>query len=270
MESLDANAEIVPVRDRVQLSEEMFRTAVGGKFPDAQISAAMELLNSNDGMFPAGRGVRRIPPDLVAAVQRERLIAAMLKMVSEAGYDNVTVSGLSKCAGVAPVTLYLFFEGKEGCFLAALDAVAAHLSERLETAALRGGENWRDRLQAALEELLRFATFEVDAARTLIVGGRAGHRGSRRQYELLNQFASFLDALVKEDLDDPPPPFVAVAVVGAFEALLSRPLEEGDTNDLASLLPRLMYVAVLAYEGSEAASSELPAVRNPNQRKERR
>jgi len=36
-------------------------------------------------------------------------------------------------------------------------------------------------------------------------------------------------------------------------------LTRGETDDLESLLPSLMYFAVLSYEGREAADAELPA-----------
>jgi hypothetical protein len=57
-----------------------------------------------------------------------------------------------------------------------------------------------------------------------------------------------------------PSGIAAAGIVGGVEALLYSRLYRGETDDLESLLPPLMYFAVLPYEGHEAASDELIAV----------
>src|SRR5207342_2159066 len=162
MELQDVNTEIVSVPDPSRLSEGMLRAAVGDRFTDAQIRVAMEVLDSNDGKLPPGR-TRRIPPALIVAIQRERWIAVMLKTVSELGYANVTIDDLTQQASMSRRALYYFFEGTEECFQVALEEVTVQLIQRLETAASRGGDNWRDRLQVVLEELLSFTITEFNA-----------------------------------------------------------------------------------------------------------
>ena len=85
--------------DRIQLSREMLRAAVGDGWPTAQVDAAAELLANSDGKFPSG--ARKLPSDLVSAVQRERLIAAMLKAAAELGYRQATVQDVIDRAGVS-------------------------------------------------------------------------------------------------------------------------------------------------------------------------
>jgi AcrR family transcriptional regulator len=243
--------------DRVQLSHEMLVAALGDSWSQAEVSAAAELLSGGEGQFPSG--IRSLPSDLVSAVQRERLLAAMLRATAELGYREVSVQDVLDRAGVSRPTFYEHFDNKEACFLAAFDSAAARLRERIETAALEGG-NWRERLRLGLEELLRFVTEDPDAAMSLIVDGRAASPDAlTRRDELLDHFASCLDAQVRAEADptNAPTAIAAAGIVGGIEALLYSRLNRGEADDVQSLLPSLMYFAVLPYEGYEAASEEL-------------
>jgi AcrR family transcriptional regulator len=247
--------------DRVQLSHEMLSAAIGDSWPSAEVSAAAELLAGGEGQFPSG--IRSLPPDLVSAVQRERLLAAMLRATAQLGYREVNVQDVLDRAGVSRPTFYEHFENKEDCFLEAFDSAAGRLRKRLEAEFAEGGESWRERLRAALEDLLRFVVDEPDAAMSLIVDARAACPAAlARRDELLDRFASCLDSEVRAEASGeyPPSPIAAAGIVGGIEALLYSRLNTGTTGDLEALLPSLMYFAVLPYEGHEAASEELAGV----------
>jgi len=202
--------------------------------------------------------VRTLPADLVKAIQRERLLAAMTRTVTEIGYNALTVQNVLARAGISRPTFYEQFEDKEDCFMAAFDASAAQMQKRIEAAVADAGLSWRDKLRSGIAELLRFVANEPEAARMVIVEARASSpAGLLRRDELLDRFASCIDALVREDLDEPPSAIAAAGVVGGIESVLYARLQKGETEDLDSLLPSLMYFAVLAYAGQEAASEEL-------------
>lgn len=244
--------------DRIQLSEEKLVAAIGDLWPQGQVDAAVQLLSSSDGKFPSG--VRKLPSDLVSAVQRERLLAAMLRAASELGYREANVQDVIERAGVSRPTFYEHFANKEACFLGAFDATAARLRERVAAAAAKGGDNLRDRLRFGLETILHFASTEPDAARTLIVEARAASPDAvMRRDDLLDHFAECIDAQVRELLPDAPSysPITAAGIVGGIEALLYSRLNKGETDDLDSMLPSMMYFLVLPFEGHAAASEEL-------------
>ncbi|MET0558825.1 MAG: TetR/AcrR family transcriptional regulator [Solirubrobacterales bacterium] len=244
--------------DRIQLSREMLRAAVGDAWPAAQVDAAAELLANSNGKFPSG--ARKLPSDLVSAVQRERLIAAMLKAAAELGYRQATVQDVIDRAGVSRPTFYEHFANKEDCFLAAFDTTATRLRERIDAAAAKGGTNWRDRLRFSLEELLNFVSQEPDAARAVIVEARAASAEALlRRDGLLDYFSGCVDSLVRDHLAGAAShsEITAAGVVGGVEALLYSRLNKGELDDVDSLLPSLMYFVVLPYEGHEAASEEL-------------
>jgi AcrR family transcriptional regulator len=244
--------------NRIQLSQEKLTAAIGDDWPPAQVDAILELLSNSDGKFPSG--MRKLPAALVSAVQRERLIAAMLLAASELGYRDTNVQDVIERAGVSRPTFYEHFDNKEDCFLAAFDATAARLRECIAEATRKGGDIWRDRLRLGLETLLHFTATEPDAARTLIVEARAASvEAVMRRDDLLDYFASCIDAQVQELLPDAPSysSITAAGMVGGVEALLYSRLNKGECDDLDSLLPSMMYFLVLPFEGHEAASEEL-------------
>ncbi|HEY0390608.1 MAG TPA: TetR/AcrR family transcriptional regulator [Solirubrobacterales bacterium] len=235
----------------------MLLAALGDSWPAADVSAAAELLSGGEGQFPSG--IRSLPSDLVSAIQRERLLAAMLRATAQLGYREVSVQDVLERAGVSRPTFYEHFENKEDCFLAALDIAAIRLRQRLEAAG-EEGETWRERLRLTLEDLLRFVTEEPDAAMTLVVDARAACPPALlRRDELLDHFASCLDTQVRAEAPDGtvPSAIAAAGIVGGIEALLYSRLNRGETDGIESLLPSLMYFAVLPYEGHAAASEEL-------------
>ena len=245
--------------NRVQLSPEILVEAIGDDWPSEQVDAAIELLAASKGRFPSGSG--KLPVELVRAIQRERLIAAMLDAAATRGYRETNVQDVIERAGVSRPTFYEHFTNKDDCFLAAFDAGARRLRTRVSSAAGKG-EDWRGRLRLALAAILAFACVEPQTARTLIVEARAASgEAPQRRIELLDGFAACLDATARELLRHPTDrsPLTAAGVVGGIEAVLYARLCRGEPEQFADLLPSLMYFAVLPYEGQQAASEELTA-----------
>jgi AcrR family transcriptional regulator len=202
--------------------------------------------------------VRTLPADLVKAVQRERLLAAMTQAVTEIGYNSLTVQNVLTRAGISRPTFYEQFEDKEDCFLTAFDAAASQMRKRIGAAVAEAGPGWREQMRSGVAELLRFIADEPEEARTVIVEARASSPvGLRRRDELLDHFAACIDDLVREDLDEPPSAIAAAGVVGGIESVLYARLQRGEIEDLGALLPSLMYFAVLAYAGQDVAGEEL-------------
>jgi len=238
------------------LSREKLASAVGDRWSDSELGEAVALLTRADGRFPAG--VRTLPAELVKAVQRERLLVAMIDAVTDVGYSALTVQNVLTRAGISRPTFYEQFTDKEDCFLAALDASAARMRAHIEVAATDAGPSWCDQLRSGIAALLQFIVAEPEEARMVIVEARASSpAGLLRRDEQLDKFAACIDALVREDLDEAPSAIAAAGVVGGIESVLYARLQKGKTEDLDALLPALMYFAVLAYAGRAAADEEL-------------
>jgi AcrR family transcriptional regulator len=241
--------------NRIQLSQETLLTAIGGDWPPEQVQAALELLANSSGKFPSG--IRKLPPDLIRAIQRERLIVAMLNAAAELGYLEANVQYVIDRAGVSRPTFYEHFSNKEDCFLAAFDTSAERLRKVVDAAAHRGGEVWRDRVRFGLQALLRFAGSEPDTARTMVVEARAASATAvRRRVELMDDFARCLQSQAKELLPSSSlhSETTASGIVGGVESLLYSRLCRQEYDQLEALLPSLMYFVVLPYEGHQAAN----------------
>jgi AcrR family transcriptional regulator len=245
--------------ERVQLNPDLLLEAIGDDWPSDQVDAAIALLATSAGRFPSG--TRKLPVELVRAIQRERLIAAMLDAAATRGYRETNVQDVIERAGVSRPTFYEHFSNKDDCFLAAFDAGARRLRGRISSAAAQGGD-WRERVRLALAAVLAFAVAEPQTARTLVVEARAASgEAPRRRIELLDGLGACLETTARELLPHlpVPSPLTAVGIVGGIEAVLYARLCRGEPEQLAGLLPSLMYFTVLPYEGQEAASAELAA-----------
>lgn len=240
--------------DRIQLSQETLLAAIGGDWPPEQVEAALELLANSSGKFPSG--VRKLPSELIRAIQRERLIVAMLSAAADLGYLETNVQDVIDRAGVSRPTFYEHFSNKEDCFLAAFDTSAQRLRKVIDGAASQGGEVWRDRIRLGLEALLRFVSLEPETARTMVVEARAASAAAvRRRVELLDEFAQCLDSQAQDLLpgNSSRALLTASGIVGGVESLLYSRLCKHEYDQVESLLPSLMYFVVLPYEGHEAA-----------------
>lgn len=242
-------------KGRVIFTREMLVSTMSDRWSAEEIDRAAELLAKGGGRFPSG--TRGLPGQFVKEVQRERLLAGMLKAVAERSYGAVTVQDALDRSGISRPTFYENFTNKEECFLIALDGSMRRLSNRVRTAASEGGKGWRERLRMGLAELLRFAAAEPDTARALIVEARAaGSAALLRREQLLDRFAEWISSAAREELPDAPSSITAAGVVGGIETVLYTHVNQGET-ELLSLLPSLMYFAVLPYGGREAAAEEL-------------
>jgi AcrR family transcriptional regulator len=241
--------------NRIQLSQETLLTAIGDDWPPEQVEAALELLANSSGKFPSG--VRKLPPDLIRAIQRERLIVAMLNAASELGYRGTNVQDVIDRAGISRPTFYEHFANKEDCFLAAFDSSAERLRARVETAAREGGDVWRERVRLGLEALLRFISREPATARTIVVEARAASAVAvKRRVELMDGFARGLQTAAENLLPNTilQTDTTASGIIGGVESVIYARLCKQEYDQLEALLPSLLYFVVLPYEGHQAAS----------------
>src|SRR6476620_6528311 len=84
-------------------------------------TALPPLPGARTGRDPARaikRGPSRVPPEVVAATQRDRLFDALVHTVAQKGFANARVSDICQAAGVTRPAFYALFNGKEDAFLA--------------------------------------------------------------------------------------------------------------------------------------------------------
>jgi AcrR family transcriptional regulator len=209
----------------------------------------------------------------VTEIQRARMIAAMIDVVSERGRANATVAHVVARSGVSRRTFYEVFDDFEDCFLAALDQSVALAGEYV-LGGYDPAAKWADRVRSALVGLLEFLEDEPAMGRLCIVETLGA---GRRVHERRLRVVDALIAVVEEGRAQTRaaaslPALTGEGVVGGVLSVLHARLvpDAGDGERGASLLSLsgpLMGMIVLPYLGTAAAHRE--TVRETPVRRER-
>ena len=204
------------------------------------------------------RGRHRLPPEVVARSQRDRLLEAAIRLVAAQGYGAMTVGDLTGEAGVSRTTFYELFEDKEACFLAAYDNAIDVLVRRV-TAAYEEAGSWPERAARGLAELLEQLAAEPQLARLALVDiGSAGPAAQRRYRAAVQR----LTPLFEEGRDFAPggrnlPANTSRMAIGGVTGLISDELVAGRAEQLPGLLSDVLFATLVPYIGPDAAAREV-------------
>jgi AcrR family transcriptional regulator len=205
------------------------------------------------GPLPAGRhGFSR---EQVEHNQRERLIAALAAAVAEKGYRAVTITDVTKQARVSRRVFYANFEGKEECFLAAFEVVAAHVRHLVAEATAKAGD-WPRQAVAAARAVLAFFAAEPDLARLCLVESQAaGPAVSARFHEAVHEVVPYIErGRAERTAARELPPTTEESTIGALAMLASRKVAAGEAEALEDLLPEIAEFILAPYLGTEQAA----------------
>jgi AcrR family transcriptional regulator len=233
---------------------------------------------SRPGSAGVGRETSGVGREKVSEIQRARILAAMTEVASERGAANVTVAHVVARSGVSRRTFYELFDDREACFLAAFDDATAQIAARV-ISAYEHERSWRDRIRAALAELLDFLEEEPEVGRLCIVESlAAGPRALGRRARVIQIVKGALEEGRAETKGREPPPLTAEGVFGAVSSVLHARLAEPACGDSGAepgpgsfdeLLGPLMCMVVLPYQGAAAAARELQRPRPPRRKRPR-
>ena len=224
--------------------------------PRQPLPRLTELPGARPGRDPSRvikRGPSRVPPEVVAATQRDRLFDGLARTVALKGYAAARVSDICQAAGVTRPAFYALFEGKDDAFLATYRHGIGVVLNLMESAFQQAGD-WPSGIRAALRTLLgtlasvpafaRLAIVEVDAA---------GPAARRERDRLLRRFDQFFAAA-------PAQPGLSTAdelvgsIVGGIHSTIYRYVTQSRTAELPSLLPALTYFALAPFLGPAGAA----------------
>lgn len=203
------------------------------------------------------RGRHGLPRELVARSQRERLIAAVVRVTADKGYRATSVADILKAAGVGRESFYRYFENKEDCFLAANDVLIDDLEAEV-TAAYGQPEPWPARVRGGLAATLDWLAADPDVARVMMIEmGTVGPVATERFRKTFHRFADLLDD-GKREVDNAPSemPNLATIAGGAVFAQVYEEVALGDVKTLPKLLPKLTFELLIPYVGEAAAAKE--------------
>lgn len=192
----------------------------------------MQYLSQRLAAEPPKTRNESAPRGVLAAGQRERILAAAEQLIAEKGCAGATIEGIVKLAGVSSVTFYEHFRDKDECFVAAFDSAVEEFRAELREAVAADGSR-EEQLRAGLAALLAAVDAEPARARLCFVEAQKGGPRLRARYD------EMLDAAATV-LDDP----LGQAIAGGLAWLLRERLELGGGGSARELLPEMTEVVL--------------------------
>ena len=204
------------------------------------------------------RGPSRVPPEVVAATQRDRLLDGLVHTVASKGYASARVSDICQAAGVTRPAFYALFEGKEDAFLAAYRQGTEVLFHMVEDAYL-DAPDWRPGIRDGLAVLLDvLASVPSFATMAIVEIDAAGSAARHERGQLLGRFQRFF-AAAPRPAGSVNSRQLAEAVIGGAYSMIYRHVACGNTAELPDLLPTLTYFVLAPFLGPAGAASVLAA-----------
>jgi AcrR family transcriptional regulator len=207
------------------------------------------------------RGPSRVPPEQVAATQRDRLYDGLVHTVAEHGYADATVTDICRAAGVTRPAFYVHFDGKQDAFLATYRH-GTGVMLRLMEHAFEQHEDWVEASLAGLRVLLDVLASVPAFARMAIVEIEAvGAPAREERAALLHRFRRFfLGAPEPPGLPDPGHQELLVdTLVGGIYAAIYRQVAAGREDRLPDLLPVIAHYLFTPFLGPLWNAAQDPA-----------
>lgn len=199
------------------------------------------------------RGRHGLPRELVERSQRQRLMAAVVRVTVAKGYEATTVADILGEAGVGRESFYELFDDKLDCMLAAHKVLIDSLVEHLRGAYFTDGP-WPQRMRRALSATLDWFAADPDVARYALVEVSTIGPAFRATFKA--EFARAV-TLFEEGLDEggfkPELPKATSLAVGAILARIYEEVVVGRAAELPRLLPDLTYDLLVPFVGEAQA-----------------
>jgi AcrR family transcriptional regulator len=188
---------------------------------------------------------------------RDRLRAALIALVADRGFRDVTVELLLDAAGVDHATFQRHFASLDACFIDVWEGLTQEFLESTGGAYAAAG-NWRDGVRAAGWAYCRFLQDDRARARYLIELSFGSELVRANRDFVMNSYAELvhLGRLEREQAAEVPRER-AEGIVGAIWERIAQTVMADRFDDFPAATVELMYVTVLPYLGAEAAREEL-------------
>lgn len=202
------------------------------------------------------RGRHGLPREIVVRSQRERLLAAVVRVIAEKGYEATTVADILTVAGVGRESFYELFDDKLACMRTAHKLLVDDLEARVRTAYEAPGP-WLDRVSAGLAAALEWFAADPDVGRFILVEmSSVGPLARERFLEDFTRFVRLLDAGVEQDGRVPDLPQASSLAVSGTMTRVYEAIVSNRTAELPGLLPELTFEMLVPFVGEDTARAE--------------
>ncbi|HEU4392340.1 MAG TPA: TetR/AcrR family transcriptional regulator [Solirubrobacterales bacterium] len=202
------------------------------------------------------RGRHGLPREMVIRSQRERLLAAVVRVTASKGYKATSVADILAEAGVGRESFYELFEDKSDCLLSAHAVLVDHLEATVKTAYDAPGP-WPDRVRNSVAAMLDWFAADPAAARIAVVELAAlGAPSRERFHDNFRRFAKLLEDGRDEREVGQARPQAAELAISAGLARVYEEVVRGRAGELPKLLPELTYEVLVPFVGEEVARAQ--------------
>ena len=214
-----------------------------------------------DRRLPRGR--HGMPQELVAEIQRDRLLAAAASVIAEQGYAALVVGDITARAQVSRATFYKLFEDKHDCVLAGqrwayermLTAIVEATEPRDGGDSGAGGE-WPTAVAAGVAAALEFAV-EFPGQARLVLASSHSPSEPKLARDGLAIFLRLVSLLRTGSQRHPgalaPSELTEQAAVGAAMSIVENCLAAGEPEALPELKSDLVQIVLTPYLGGDEA-----------------
>ncbi len=247
------------LRAVVRAFRQIIQTRLRHRREQELVDLAPQLLDWGLSYRPPPESLRRPrkPPARFASPRREpqtareRILAAVVELIAEDGYEELTVMRIAQRASVSLTTFYAEFENKEAAVLKALRRAARMVFETVAPA-YRQAEDWPHGVAEALHAFFALLVREPSFAR---FGGVGVHLGSPIVVELRLQVLAGAQAFLAEGYREHPgvSPIAGEAIGASVDSLLFDQVRGNGEHRLYEIAPTATFIALAPFVGVERA-----------------
>jgi len=203
--------------------------------------------------LPAGRP--RLPQDVIAENQRQRIMFAAARLAQDKGYNDTTVGDVTKLAGVDGRVFYAMFTDKQDAFMAVHELGFQRVME-VTAAAFFSGSTWPERNWEAGRAFTQFLEENPLVANVGFIEAHAVGPGAVQRVEdshtafamLLQEGYQHIPAGAR-----PPRLVLEATITTIFEIVYAR-VRAGGGSRLSGLLPHLTFLVLAPFVGPDQAN----------------
>ncbi|MGC1166218.1 MAG: TetR/AcrR family transcriptional regulator [Solirubrobacterales bacterium] len=217
-------------------------------------SLSAEGPSEREGDWRLPRGPHKLSQKVVAAHQRQRLLAGAAGALARHGYAQMTVAHVLGEAGISRATFYQHFENKRDCVLVAHEAAFDRLAGEL-LHACAGESEWTAKLAAGIGAAIHFAVRGPEEAQLLVVDAVAADPMLALRVLASNDY---FVGLLRNGREQCPraaalPELTERALIGATTSTIGTRLLSGQVDQLVEIGPQLVQLVLMPYVGIEEA-----------------
>ena len=236
-----------------QVADEMFRWTLLFGTPAAK-GLAERLAERARRALVEGRKAPAIDARTSLAPRgapRERLLEQALRLAVVEGYRELSAPLIADAAEVSIDAFFELFDGKEECFLAALEMLSEELIALASDPSLRSAD-WPYAVRRTIRELLRYLADRPIYAQTIAEGAfAAGPEAIERNVALAHAIATRLTEGAPEQARSA---LAVQGVAGALSHTVRCHVASGQLQLLSLLSDYLTYIVLTPFIGSEQAA----------------